>query len=364
MVLVLVATSGIIIVRRDYKKVFGLIVSRLELTSFITMARIDAESSAETIAGDLSWLEEEKEILLETRKQRTGVKIKIFYDRKKVSKDKLGDIQQLEDAGVKLIPYPDGHTPALRCTILDRSSADGGRLFVYKRVFSSGENSDRSKSKFSWEVYGDRNDSLYQLTKSYINLLEDKSIGYPTVHIGITGLNNVGKSALARCLRDKLAIKYKVTLIDDRFKTHLVGTGVSDNLKIIIGHLVEKSIKSVDICIHDRSIVDDYCFYLVRSKDEKNLGAHVSPLIAKAAERLSLSIDVRKRDENYASTSLVTSDERRAIRLKLDDFFKKNNLNKTEVEINHLDFTASISDVADSVLPKIIALLNLQKISP
>ena len=68
-ILAFVVVSGVYVAISELRRSSRVIIERDELTKLLAVARIDAEISAESLAGDLSWLEEEAPALCTVEKR-------------------------------------------------------------------------------------------------------------------------------------------------------------------------------------------------------------------------------------------------------------------------------------------------------
>ena len=148
--------SGIYSMRSIFNKETKAIVSYTELHDLLTVARYEAEKSIINIGGDLSWLKQDISTLREIKDEHPDVKIKIYYDKSKLSEETRKLIAELQMENiVQLIPYPEGlQVPSIRCMVTDFGcgEVEDCRIYIYPKV--EGEKaSQHMKDKFAWQEY-------------------------------------------------------------------------------------------------------------------------------------------------------------------------------------------------------------------
>lgn len=350
-VLLGIASSGLLLTIREIRHNLPTVVSRNELTQLMAIARLDADATAETLAGDLSWLEEEIPALLAIKEARPRVRIVIFYDRDRVRQESLPELQKLRDRGVELIPYPPGVTTTVRCTIVDRSSARGARSYVYPRGEVPAISLPRSQHLFKWFEVGAQDAVSKASVSSYLELLHRCSSH--GVWVGISGMNNVGKTTLAKRIRSRLEDRYRVDLIPDQFRSAGNGVSIEDNVRVLFSQLVAQQKAEADVCIFDRTLIDNLCFLRLRANPDETLYEELAPVVAVAARRLDLTVDVQLAEgSQLLKSSHVSGAQRRFVRGALDEFFRTYDVNRITVELDPSD-EDSIDRAADTVIEAI-----------
>jgi hypothetical protein len=352
-VLLFIGAIGLYITIREIRRSTDIVVDRNELRHLLAVARADAEISAETLAGDLSWLDGDIEPLRAVKRDRPTVKLSIYYDRARVSGELLPKVADLENAGIELIPYPHGTAPSIRCTVVDRALPDGVRSYEYVRLHCSG-----GQQKFRWHEL-DR--SAISIICSHLALLEANLT--PPVHVGICGLNNVGKSTLAARLRTRLQERYVIDLVPDHFRTVGSGTDLNANLRILFEQLAE-SHPNADLVIHDRTLIDNLCFLKMRLKEDETIYKSLTPIVATSMKMFDLIVDINAPiDVPIRKTTHVSSSDRRAVRKALDEFFDTYGLDRLRIEVNPGKFEASMEEAVNVVAHNVEHLLRSQKVA-
>jgi hypothetical protein len=209
-----------------------------------------ASIEIKSIAGDVSWLEEQKQVYSNLLAQNPHMNLSIYYSDKKIEQRKRTQelITEYSGLGIKMIPYPyEVETEHIKGVLMD-PNAENARFLS----FSKREDGDviRFVKFFSWtnefhlanafinsidtyislieemqemeEEYESRINELENNITSYIKKLKDKNC----VYIGVSGLNNIGKSTLCDGL--KLAYKERVIIVRDPFISDLKNSDIAN----------------------------------------------------------------------------------------------------------------------------------------
>ena len=360
-VLALVVASGLYITIRELRRSNGVIVERTELTNLLAVGRVDAETSAETLAGDLSWLEEEAPALRAVKEARPTLRITVFYDRDRVPPDLLLRVSELEDCGIELIPYPRGIVPRIRCMVVDRALPDATRACTYVRHGCEVAGVPRPRHQFEWHELSPSNTIVVSALSSMIAIL--RSTMTPTFRIGISGINNVGKTTCAARLRCMLQQRFTVDLIPDHFRTVGNGTELDDNSRMLFEQLADNH-SNADVCIYDRTLIDNLCFLRMRNRQNESLYHKLAPVVASASTMLDLTVDIRApANSPIRKTTHVSAADRKFVRRALDEFFSTYGVNRLRVEVDPDDFDASINRAVASAAERIEHVLRARKVA-
>lgn len=227
------------------------------------------------LAGDLSWLEKQQETFKELRSK--GCSVKIYYcDSMQTQSDNIARlILEYKQIGIEMIPYPlemESHHTLLKGLIIDNGE---GNLKFYS--FTK-EDDDGSYMKCS--LYKNSDPEL-KMIQAYVNSLDElieiknnKKILQTTVNtinksllIGVSGLNNIGKSSLCRLLIKDFG-EEAIEVIPDTFIQH---SGASDfeislfciSIQLTIFNRVKINNPNKKIFIFDRTPIDNFAFLLV-----------------------------------------------------------------------------------------------------
>ena len=232
-------------------------------------------SSVINIAGDLSWLEKQYDVFKTLREN--GCPVKIFYcDNGATQTDCIAiQIQNYKELGIQMIPYPtemEPHHKSLKGLIIDNGEED--------LKFYSFMKKDDEGLYMRCSLYKNNAPEL-KIVQAYINSLDIfvnlldriKVLSLPqkeinkNMLIGVSGLNNIGKSTLCRQMIKEFG-EDVVELIPDTFIQH---SGKSDleialfciSIQMTIFNRVRYEKSSKKIYIFDRTPIDNLAFLLV-----------------------------------------------------------------------------------------------------
>lgn len=237
--------------------------------------RLNNAKSIINIAGDLSWLAIQYETYTKLKKEER--QIKIYYSENSINKPghRYDTIQKYKDLGVEMIPYPKGfelQSQSIKGMILDYGD-DDLKFYSFSKLDEGGNCMQCSQYE--------RSDPEFKIVSSYIHALDEnlkavKKIKEVTLSqgkpenlflIGVSGLNNIGKTTLCRKLANEYGEEF-VELIPDTFIQHsktsdlpialfCISTQIALFNKIIIDN------PSKRIFIFDRTPIDNFAFLQV-----------------------------------------------------------------------------------------------------
>lgn len=319
--------SGIYSMRSIFNKETKAIVSYTELHDLLTVARYEAEKSIINIGGDLSWLKQDISTLREIKDEHPDVKIKIFYDKSKLSEETRKLIAELQMENiVQLIPYPEGlQVPSIRCMVTDFGcgEVEDCRIYIYPKV--EGEKaSQHMKDKFAWQEYTYKtNPNLYNSVASLMEVLD--SIKRHQIMVGISGLNNTGKTSIINKCKEKLQKNFSIRIVPDTFHQVITNKDFSYiNRQIIFKQLSDLHTNyKEDIVIFDRTPFDNFIYLVMREtmsgvarlgKRKNNLFFEYSRMIREQMQNYDLVYNVKRKNETGdCSTKWVSAKERKCL---------------------------------------------------
>lgn len=254
-----------------YKKEIKMFVSYNELHDLLTVARYEAEDSIVNIGGDISWLRCDMESLRKIKKEHNNIKIRIYYDKNKLSKETKSVMEMLrKENTVNLIPYPEGiKPPNIRCMITDYdyTEKENCKIFIYSRIDGNGM-SRHKDDKFEWQENTIKtNPELYEIITAFLQTLE-KSEGHQ-IKVGVSGLNNTGKtSIISECVKI-LSQTFKVVVVPDTFEVVPKNKNIREiNKQIIFTQIVDMcTYYDADIIFYDRTPFDNFIYMLMREAE-------------------------------------------------------------------------------------------------
>lgn len=316
-------------------------VTRSELSDIISVVRSEADFSVINISGDLSWLKDDYYYLLAIKKSKPDLRIKIFCDRSGIPLESIEMVKELNSHGIEFFSYPFSISPFLKCIFVDRSNLENRRLYTIAHHRSPKMGEPREQHPFILKEYGPEPSFEIESINALITTLE--SIQRSPMKVGISGVNNVGKTRIATKLRDCLSKKFKVQFFADQFFLSGNGTNIKDNFIILCSQLLAKEDPNVDICIYDRTLVDNLCFMMLRDKDDR-LYRELLSLFAQTVKNYELIVDVHRADDDYSTdTKLLKGSDRICIRKSLDSFFQTYDLQKLDVFTDTKNLEQSIN---------------------
>ena len=360
-------------------------VSRDELHHLLTVARYNASCSIINVAGDLSWLSSDFETLKSIKEINPELKITIFYDKKYVQESSMIMIDYLKENHIaRLIPYSDYHI-AMKFMITDFSfepeMKSQSKIFVYPK--SDGARFDKKfETRFLWKSFNTKDREIYMSLWSMLNILEKVSDQH--FRLGISGVNNVGKTTIAKRCLARLTSKYATRLYDDYFDNYN-GKTLYDNLCIILSQQIQEQTCDSEINIFDRPLIDNFFYLCMReeelresysnTKSNKKHLTHLHPSIEYIYESMlhnvsmqmkkyDLILFIRKKNDMFdVSTSNVQSAQRKRIHTMLSNFYNSADFKGRVLvyDVDHNDFDNSIDEIVNLVVNEIDKIYNIRE---
>lgn len=307
-----------------YKKEIKMVVSYDELHDLLTVARYEAEDSIVNIGGDISWLRYDMESLRKIKKEHIDVKIRIYYDKNKLSNETKSIMKVLRKENVvNLIPYPEGiKPPNIRCMITDYdyTEKENCKIFIYSRIEGNGT-SRHKNDKFEWQENTIKtNPELYEIITSFLQTL-DKSDRHQ-IKVGVSGLNNTGKtSIILECVKI-LSQDFKIIIVPDTFEIVPKEQNIKEiNKQIIFKQIIDMcTYYDADIVFFDRTPFDNFIYMLMREAENsafpknriEQIKIEYDYLIKNLMDCLDLKFFVqRKTNTEKCRTKYVSPKERR-----------------------------------------------------
>ncbi|MBA7550884.1 hypothetical protein ES705_43413 [subsurface metagenome] len=263
-------------------------------------------------------------------------------------------IKDLNSLGIEFFSYPFSISPFLKCIFVDRGNLENRRLYTIAHHKSPKIGEPREQHPFILKEYGPEPSFEIESINALITTLE--SIQMSPIKIGISGVNNVGKTRIATMLRDCLNEKFKVQFFADQFFLSGNGTNIKDNYVILCSQLLEKEDPTADICIYDRTLVDNLCFMMLRDREDC-LYRELFSLFAQIVKNYDLIVDVHRADDDYSTdTRLLKGPDRIVIRKSLDSFFKTYDLHKLDVFTDTKSLEKSINQIVTMLYDRISSI--------
>lgn len=343
-----ITLSGTFLIFQGLSTPRRFIVGRSELYDLLTVARADAELSVVSLAGDLSWLEDDLKILQSLRKENPSLSVTIIYEQARVSPSVEPTIHLLQGLGIRLIPYPAGVSSALRFLVVDAEIRQNARACIYTRL--PVENLARKKQRFEWCEIRPDDPAVLSCFLALSQALQ--SVSVQTIRVGVTGVNNVGKTTLVRILRERLQQWHQVMVYPDEFKVRRAGTSMAQNYFVLISQALVGNDGKSDVAIYDRTLVDSLAFLRIRGNDTAYRA--LGPTVAAAMGRFTLILDIRHIGDSYSTaTTRVSAADRARLRTILDEFFELHDVQRLKIWLDPKNFQESLASAADQAVHEI-----------
>ncbi len=358
LVLLVIAVSGSVLIIRQFTIPEHFVVSRRELSDLVAVARADAEVSVTNVGGNLTWLEDDFDSLKALRRDKPNVTVKIYCNRSSVPARMADLVRALSDVGIEFISYPPMVVPQIKCMLIDKSNQDSLRVYAYSRHGISGVGVPREEHQFLWESFSRKSSSIINAVIAFENVVE--SLKTEPIRVGITGLNNVGKTTLATKLFQLLNVKTPAKLYRDEFRTAEKIT-FEDNCLILFSQFGKEIIPEADINVYDRTLVDNLCFLRVRLGKNDAFYHELAPQVASVAKRFDLIIDIdSKFDAGIKATKLVTATDRKLVRKTLNDFFSNHGITKLTINDTDLRSETEMDKAVNQIAEQVMSIYRMR----
>jgi hypothetical protein len=365
-VLLLIGTSGSVVIFKALESPHRLIVKRSQLRDLVMLARADAEISVNNFGGDLSWLAEDLGGLIAIKQSKPTLQIRIYHDVEHFPEKIYEAIRQLNEEGIRFVPYPQPLSKfkwPFRFMLIDGEDHNSRRVYMYSRHKLPEVGESRDENRFVWQEFGHESPFTVQLAATLNGSIEASK--RTPIKVGVSGVNNVGKTQLTARVSDLLrsTTALKVKIFPDEFRIAGGETNLQSNFFILISQLLHESSNDADVCIYDRTLVDNLCFLRLREKGNEQFYRILAPNIAEQARAFDLILDVRTDSRReYGSTTHVNGNDRKFVRHALDEFFATFGISTVAVKLNQDNFKQSLQDNTEIVVRRIVELYQLRGI--
>ncbi len=302
-------------------------LERESFFKFISIEKSKASISLINIAGDVSWLINEKDSFAQTKQTNPNLDVWVFYDKLKVvDKHVLEVIEEYKKLGIKMVEYPFA-VPHLKALIID-SESDDKRFFVFKKL----------DSKIKIDLFKNDNIAL-NFAEAFVQSIRS----YPTkIIIGISGLNNLGKSTLSSILKEEFG--EKIAIVNDTFK-HDADNSFESSVLALCFQLYDftnvlRNSKS-KVILFDRTPIDNLAFMYINRKQSRSFDFYIESICDEIMEFMNsfYFIAFLKPDQTgfqYRATTHLDSKTRKLIRKRLEMLHQDSHANvihyRTEYE--------------------------------
>lgn len=331
-----------------------IIVNKSELHDLINFARHNATESVINFAGDLSWLKNETADIEQIKREHNGIMFTLYYDKKRTSNEDKKLIRSLHNKGIiNAVGYPYDDIVKLRCMFIDLHSnnelRDSSKAYVYQRC-------DNNADKFIWHEYSSKDKVFANSVESIVGLLS--LVKKPTFRVGFSGINNVGKTALAEKCETILSANHKVKLYGDAFYSYSKKTNY-DNMCVLCQQLSNESIENEIINLYDRTVYDNYRYSYLRAGRTNNTNLHrLDPLINDSMTKYDIIYYVKRKNEKFDfDTTHVTRADRQSLNREFEHYYSnKQGLNVKTVYVDFGDIENSLCTLSKEISDEILKL--------
>lgn len=331
-----------------------IVVTRDELHDLINFARYNATESVINFAGDISWLKNDLKDIEYIKSIHTGVTFSLYYDKRRTSSEDKDKIRNLQRKGIiSAISYPCDDIVKIRCMFVDLHStnqlSDNSKAYVYQRC---ADNSD----KFIWHEYSSKDKTFSNAVESIVGLLS--LVKTPSIRVGFSGINNVGKTTLANKCVSILSKHKKTKLYTDAFYDFDRKNNY-DNMCVLFEQLTNESSAEEGINLFDRTVFDNYQYSYLRATTNSHHNLQkLYPLVADSMTKYDLIVYVKRKVEKYDfDTTHVTRTDRKNMDRQFEHFYRtKRGLKTKTVYVDFDDFENSIDILSKEISNDVVQL--------
>jgi hypothetical protein len=341
------------------------IFERDKFFDFIDKERLNARSSIINIVGDMSWIDQEKEKIEQLINTTNNLSMIFYYDPD-VTESKQKIIDEYKRMGAKMIPYPVSGGADIKLMVIDIETEESSKMYGIERCNESGFQG------FKVHIF-DNYTYPIKMAKEFLRFLP---LLKRTIVIGISGINNIGKTTLIGEIKRQL--NNKVVVIDDPWvdiekpkdttstdEKRIYSRNVAlaclhkqlfDFLQVFFANADKK------VIIFDRTPLDN-CVFLDynTTHDFPNIGA-IRTSTKEFTKYLDLIIEL-KPDGNfrYNDTTYLKTDERKKIKKNISKRYVGHpNRKEYMIEFDEENFESKLSVIADEV----VTFVNSKSIHP
>jgi hypothetical protein len=310
------------------------------------------------IAGDLTWLAEDRGTLLALKQKKPAVEFKIYYEKTSLPENLEPIVEELARNGIRFIPYPREFTPGFQCILIDGGDANEQRVTSTWREGKRLTGQERSQQRFHYKEYTSEHKLVPFAIRGITKLLD--SWPKSPVLVGITGVYNVGKTALASALRNSLPQICKTVLFYDPFREPISGVTLQDNFRMMIFQLLESNANpDADVYIFDTTIAECLCYLALRGPEGDHTYQQLAHACAEVMRRFDMIIEVHKdKDDIDCPTTHLTGADRRQIRENLKEFYDRYALVRQKVVLRTDSFENSVEVASAAIRQRVLRVLD------
>lgn len=371
-VIIVMVLAVVLFACRMYKTLWKwekLILPKKIFFEYVAYQASNASNEIKSIAGDLSWLDSQKDTYFSLAKKQ-NLRIAIYYSADKVSKNNNTNslIKEYKNNGIEMFSYPsDIQLRHVKGMLIDND--ENARFISFTKV-NEGESILCTRYNYGTNEYYIAS-AFVDCVGRYITLkAKNEDLSNRTkkkVFIGVSGINNIGKTTLCSALKQKYN-NSDIAIIQDPFISEAKKSTFEVSLFCLLNQMLdyqrikeEKSNNS--IFIFDRTPIDNFAFlihYQTTNEYDRYI-EHLKGEIKKFMESFDaivllspdkgyrwkktryLNVDVRKKIPNNISSLYREIYSDKVIRYKLQRYNKEKDFKLRIKEIVD-DFSKRIQD--------------------
>jgi len=315
-------------ITRILRNNYSLTLSRAELSYFLNTAREQSVSSIISICGDLSWLNEDRTHLIGLRRGTNKPSIKIFFNRTKTTKTTKELMSELMRFGIEFLPYDNfNEKHNTNYLLIDYGTDDEKPIIMYEKITNSSTD-PKTTDEFVWTESSIKDNKTLAFILKFIQIHDIASKN--PIKIGICGINNVGKTTLAKYCFSRLKVIYHTKFFEDEFKNH-TSTDAYTNSLILHNQISNQQFSGNKLCIFDRTSIDNYFYFFVRASMDNDVSVFPKSEevftdyyqdVDKNMDELDLLIYVENNSKRSIKTTYVSESIRNQIDIDLKKYIK------------------------------------------
>ena len=334
-----------------FLKLSSVELKRDSFFKFISIEKSKASASLINIAGDVSWLINEKESFKKTKEDNPNLDVWIFFDKSKiVDGNVLNVINEYKALGIKMIEYPFS-VPHLKALIID-SELDDKRFLVFKKI----------DDKIKIDVF--KNDNIaISFAEAFVKSIKS----YPNkIIVGVSGLNNLGKTTLTSLLKETYGDN--LAIINDTFK-HDADNSFESAILSLCFQLYDftnilRNSKS-KIILFDRTPIDNLAFMYLNRKQSQAFDFYIESICDEIMEFMNsfYFIAFLKPGQNgfqYRQTTHLDSKTRKLVRKRLEMLHQDSHANVIhyKTESDESKRKGRLNEISNDIISRINKRLN------
>lgn len=322
-----------------------LIVNRAQLFEMVRGLKLSAQHSVTNFAGDLSWLYDELPLLKTLREGGADKQIQIFFNRLEVEDSPI--VAQARQLGARIIPYPLGLEVPFRGLIIDVELESDCQVLLINKVARRPWSLGSEEYEYSVDHHTAASNAPFVRTARMLyNVLMRPPI--PRLKIGITGLNNVGKTSVAAGVARLLENKWRTSLVSDSFRVLAPRVDFAANLEMLFLQFVSEVDASMrsDVIVCDRTLIDNFIFMKMRNTENEDMLRFLEPLVVRYARSYDRLFYLSPGNEIVSSKHLSVSERTLVLRM-FNDFLHHNSIGVIEVRVESV--SAAVQQIVKHV---------------